>query len=124
MCKHQAGQVHVSRMQQTDRLVDRLLPSLVHANHQQGVSDRLPQDSRIRGHVDRWRVDKYVVVLAADLGKDLVAFRPWISNCLDGTYQVLSMPAPAQAPPARGGRAASIGELSSDVLRKLRGGVD
>jgi hypothetical protein len=32
------------------------------------------------------------------LRADLIAFRPWHAHCLDGSYQVLALPAPAPAP--------------------------
>jgi hypothetical protein len=45
---------------------------------------------------------------------DLIAFRPWRKDCLDGAYQVLELPPPAPVPPRSTGPVA-IGQLLSAV---------
>jgi hypothetical protein len=48
------------------------------------------------------------------LRADLIAFRPWHAHCLDGSYQVLALPAPAPAPaPQRGTGPVSLGAVLS-----------
>jgi hypothetical protein len=74
-----------------------------------------------------WRLDRMERELPPDVGslksaraglveKGLVAFAPWSSRSIDGTYQVLSIEPRACAPSARGG-VSSLGDALSTHIR-------
>ncbi len=53
------------------------------------------------------------------LARDLVAFRPWRTKGVDGSYQVLSLPK-VKAPARRTGGVASLGEVLRGSFEKQR----
>jgi hypothetical protein len=74
-----------------------------------------------------WRIDRMERELPADVGslknaradlvkKDLIAFSPWSSRSINGTYQVLSIEPSTCAPVARGG-IWSLGDALSTYVR-------
>jgi hypothetical protein len=72
-----------------------------------------------------WRLDRIERELPLDvaalhrardglLRADLLAFQPWHAHCLDGSYQVLALPAPAPVP-QRGTGPVALGTLLSGL---------
>jgi hypothetical protein len=74
-----------------------------------------------------WRIDRMERELPADVGslktarsglvkKDLIAFFPWSSRSINGTYQVLSIEHRMCVPAPRGG-VSSLGDALSTYMR-------
>ena len=77
-----------------------------------------------------WRLDRIEREIPFDVGeltrarkglraRDLVAFRPWRTKGVDGSYQVLSLPKLKAAAPRTGG-VATLGEVLRGSFEKQR----
>jgi hypothetical protein len=74
---------------------------------------------RIERELSGWDVSSLRAARERLRAEDLLAFRPWSSNTIDGCYQLLSLP-PPRAAPARGGGPTALGDCLS-ALGRLRG---